>query len=81
MLFVGCSRYVEEKRDLILTLLAAHVALEWIAVAVVTHVHCVHDTVFERHVAVGAVVQPVVISNRSWFNVSRRLNLIPSIRR
>lgn len=47
---------MEEKGDLIGGLLAAHVASEGVLIAVVAHVHGVHDDVFEGYVAVRAAV-------------------------
>lgn len=42
---------MEEEGDLVRCLVAAHVAREGVAVAMVSHVHGIHDHVLECHVA------------------------------
>lgn len=47
---------MEEKLDLVRTLVAAQVARVRVLVAVIAHVHRVHDQVTEQHVTVCAVI-------------------------
>jgi len=49
---------VEEEGQFVVRLVAAHVAREGVLVTMVTHVHGVHDDIFEGDVAIGALVGP-----------------------
>ena len=55
-LTVSRTGNMQEEIHLVFGTVPTHVALVWILVAVVTHVHGVHDTVSERDIAVGALV-------------------------
>ena len=57
-LLVGLPGDVQEEGDLVGELVAAHIALEGVLVAVVAHVDAVHDLVHEGQLAVRAHVAP-----------------------
>ena len=53
---VGRTGDVEEEGQFIVGLVAAHVAGERVLVTMVTHVHRIHDHIFEGDVAIGALI-------------------------
>lgn len=63
-LFMCCPCNVKKERNFVIAFFTTHVTSEWIAISMIAHVHSIHDTIFKCDLAVRAVIEPIIVSNR-----------------